>query len=702
VLATLAAFHGLRISLARARDLVGLDRSGTGMVQIREAAIRLGFRANFGKAKAARFEEIPLPAIAHLKGDAGGHYVVIYDIRPNHLTIADPGEGLRSWSRAEFDSRWTGHVLLAAPGPEFRATSASDRPGSLLVRLAWGQRRILMVAVLLGLVVSALSTTQSLFIQLALDRVMPGRNVGLLTYLAVFAISLIVVQGGLSALRGVWLERMARRLEADGQVSLISHLLALPIRFFDIRSIGDLHRRTSDVTAVNASIRSSILEMCSDLLMFIIALTFMFAYDARLTCWVVVQIPVVIAVSFLLQRPLQRVQREVIRIQSQATTCFVDSFSTIRLVKGFGAEEVGQVRLALPWKEFAAAVYRQRLWALAATILIDTPLAIIAIIVLWVGSNAVLDGSLSVGRLVFFSSSLAMLLGPVHRLAWSGVQLQEGYVAAERLVDVFSAPIEQSPDATTRIESCRGDVELEDVRFSYREGYPVLTDVGLHIPAGSTVALVGETGSGKTTLASLIAGFYVAQGGRVSIDGHDMRQIDLASYRQHLGVVLQDNYLLSDTIRANIALGKPDATLEEVIGAARLARADDFVSRLPGQYECQVGDRGVLLSSGQRQRIAIARAFLRDPAIMILDEATNNLDSETESVILDALFSHRRGRTTVVVAHRLSTVMRADLIVVLREGRVVELGTHAALMDARGMYHGLWMHQAPMLTTASG
>jgi ABC-type multidrug transport system fused ATPase/permease subunit len=164
---------------------------------------------------------------------------------------------------------------------------------------------------------------------------------------------------------------------------------------------------------------------------------------------------------------------------------------------------------------------------------------------------------------------------------------------------------------------------------------------------------------------------------------------------------LQDNYLLSDTIRANIALGKPDATLEEVIAAARLARADDFVSRLPGQYECQVGDRGVLLSSGQRQRIAIARAFLRDPAIMILDEATNNLDSETESVILNALFSHRRGRTTVVVAHRLSTVMRADLIVVLREGRVVELGTHAALMEARGMYHGLWMHQAPMLTTAS-
>jgi ABC-type multidrug transport system fused ATPase/permease subunit len=387
---------------------------------------------------------------------------------------------------------------------------------------------------------------------------------------------------------------------------------------------------------------------------------------------------------------LRPIFRERGKIQAELTGRLNETLNGIRVVKAYGTERREQVVFAKGvhrlFRNIASSITGVSLTTSAGTVAIG----LVGLLIIAVGGPAVISGRMTIGDLLMYLLFVGMLAAPVISMASIGTQLSEAIAGLDRIREILGTPTEIDEDARRApLGALRGDVAFDDVWFEYRPGVPVLKDIAFEAPSGSTTALVGSSGSGKSTLVSLVMAFNRPTRGRVLIDGRDLDDIRLADFRARLGVVLQDNFLFDGTVAENISFSRPSATRAEVEAVARLANCDEFVRGFPEGYDTVVGERGVKLSGGQRQRIAIARALLADPAILILDEATSSLDSESESLIQEALVRLRGGRTTFVIAHRLSTIRSADQILVLENGEIVERGTHAELMALRGRYRTL-------------
>jgi len=400
---------------------------------------------------------------------------------------------------------------------------------------------------------------------------------------------------------------------------------------------------------------------------------------------------IVMYFAFKILRPLFR---ERSKINAEISGRLTESFSGVRVVKAYGAEQ----RESLVFSKGVHRLFRNVAKTMTGTSTIGAVsaflLGAIGIAMMWIGGNEVLAGHMTVGSFFSFTLFLGLLVGPAVQIVNIGSQLTEAFAGLERIREIRNeVPENAEEEAREPLPEIVGEVELRDVTFEYKEGHPVLRGVSLVAPPGTVTALVGPSGSGKSTLIGLIAAFHRATTGTILVDGHDLSQVRLADYRGQLGVVFQDNFLFDGTVLENIAYARPHASQEEILRAAHIAHCDAFVERLAEGYDTIVGERGVKLSGGERQRVAIARAILADPRILILDEATSSLDSESEALIQEGLAELMRGRTTFVIAHRLSTIRRADQILVLEQGKIVEHGRHAELLAQGGLYHALYTRQ---------
>jgi ATP-binding cassette subfamily B protein len=426
----------------------------------------------------------------------------------------------------------------------------------------------------------------------------------------------------------------------------------------------------------------------------VLMLVVLWIYDTRLALVATAFVPLLLA-SVMAHHPAAlRLSREAMESVAKLSAHMVEDVSGVETVKSFGAEPVraarGEARLVRLVQDYFAL---QKLGISMNTFAtLATTLA--GIVILWYGGQRVIDGALTIGELMFFYTLLGYLLGPLERLASVNLRIQDALVAVDRLYQVMDSAVEPIGDGkAVRFERVRRSIKLRGVGFKYGCRAAVLKDVDLRIPAGKVVAIVGESGSGKSTLLKLLMRFYDPTAGRILIDRVDLRDFELASLRARIGVVSQEPFIFSGTVRENIALGLPGATLDEVIRAARAAGLDEFIAGLPERFETVIGERGANLSGGQRQRLAIARVLLRKPEILIFDEATSHLDTATERVIQRNLKTALAGKTVILVAHRLSTIKDADYIYVLHQGRVVEKGTHRRLMTLEGRYYSLWRSQ---------
>ncbi|WP_433966601.1 ABC transporter ATP-binding protein [Tunturiibacter gelidiferens] len=491
------------------------------------------------------------------------------------------------------------------------------------------------------------------------------------------------------------LSTTGQRLIADLRIRVQQHISHLPISFFDSNSTGALVTRImSDVEGVQNLVGAGLIDFVGGILTGIIALVILIRISILMT---ILTFCILIVFAWFLKKAFgvtRPIFRERSRISAEVTGRLSESLSGVRVVKGYHAEASegrvfakGAVRLL---QNAASSITARSIMSLCSTIAIG----IVVALIMYLGAKATMTHHLDVGGYVEFTMLLAFLVAPIALLVSVGTQLTETFAGLDRTFEILDEPEEDDElTRTEAVDSIMGDVVFKDVTFSYVPNTPVLHGISFESLPGTVTALVGSSGSGKSTIISLICGFHNAIDGQVLIDGVDLCTIRLSSFRQRLGVVLQETFLFDGTIQENVLFSSPNATEEQLMEACRIARVDEFAERFPERYQTVVGERGVKLSGGQRQRISIARAILADPCILILDEATSSLDSESEALIQSGLNFLMQGRTTFVIAHRLSTIRRADQILVIEQGRIVERGTHESLYQRGARYYELYTRQ---------
>ena len=592
------------------------------------------------------------------------------------------------------------------PAPPKKKISAS-RAWRDAKDLVWARRfrlalglALMLINRLAGLVLPASS-------KYLIDDVVGRGRADLLMPLALVAGAATLVQAttsfALSQVLGVAAQRaiteMRRRVEA--------HVARLPVRFFDSTQSGVLISRImSDAEGIRNLVGTGLVQLTGSVVTAVAALAYLFYLNWLLTLITLVALGAFgggMAVAFKRLRPLFRERG---RINAEVTGRLNETLGGIRVVKTYTAEK----REELVFTRGVHRLYRniaQSVTGVSAMTAFSTVvIGVIGVLMIVFGGRAIIEGTMTLGDFVTYILFTGLMAAPVVQIASIGTQITEAFAGLDRIRELLQTPTEDQEDSLRApLDDVQGEIAFEDVSFEYTPGVPVLKHVTFLAPAGTTTALVGSSGSGKSTLISLVMAFNrpsagpgQASPGRVLIDGRDLATVRLRDYRSRLGVVLQDNFLFDGTIAENIRYGRPAATLEEIRAVSRIAHADEFIEAFEKQYETVVGERGVKLSGGQRQRVAIARAILADPRILVLDEATSSLDSESEALIQDGLRSLRRGRTTFVIAHRLSTIRSADQILVLEHGEIIERGTHDELLALGGRYRTLYDKQYKLET----
>ncbi|MBW3542041.1 MAG: peptidase domain-containing ABC transporter [Planctomycetes bacterium] len=691
-LAMVSKFHGVSLSVGRLRDLASVGREGASFSSLAAAAEQLGYSTRALKLPFDRLRSLELPAIAHWRGF---HYVVVYQVKGDRVTVADPAVGVSRLTREEFEAGWTGRLLSLTPTSTLVQTEPAKTTFRRFLPYLRPHRGLLFEIFLASIILELFQLVSPVFTQIVVDRVLVHQNVHMLNLMLVGMLIVSVFQMVIGLLRDYFSTHLAQKLSLRFSSDLLRQMLRLPLRFFHTRRIGDVMQRFEDNEEIQDVLTGKAISTVLDMMTVVLTIGLMLYYSPPLTAVALFAIPLYAGLTLAFTPALKRNNLEAVEQSAAANSHLIELFKSIGTVKSSAAEDPARWRQENHLVREANVAYRDAALdrGLSGA---STGIDIIArLLLFWYGAHLVIAGELTVGQLVAFQLLVGMALEPVMNLIGLWDELQEAFLSLQRLADVHDFEPEQAQGASAiRLPRLRGAIQLQNVSFRYGlDDENILSGLNLEIDPGTTVALVGRSGSGKTTLVNLLQRFYHPTEGRVLIDGFDLTTADVKSLREQLGVVPQSPEILSGTIRENIALADPEASLERVLFAAKIAGAHDFITGFPMSYDTVIGEAGIRLSGGQMQRIAIARALLNDPRILIFDEATSALDAESEKLIQQNMESMLRDRTALIVAHRLSTVKKADRIVVLDRGMIIEEGTHRELLDRRGLYYYLVSQQ---------
>jgi HlyB family type I secretion system ABC transporter len=693
-LAMVTRAFGRRVSLARIRQLVNTGLDGTSLRSICRAGEELGLAARAVKVSRQHLDALPLPAIVLWRDS---HWVVLTSVGPRRCTFIDPAFGPRTVSREEFDRTWSGYAALFDHTPAFEKAPESGRLLGWMWPLVRPHATLLWQGLALAVIVSVLQMVLPVFTQVIVDRVLVDRDLSLLHLLiAAMGATMVFVVAAL-LLQRYLLSFSAVRIDAASLDFVTRRLLALPMSYFSSRRTGDLQRRLEGIRHARDFLVQNGIAGITAVAQLAATLTLMMVYSPWLTLVFLATAPFYVLLMVMASKRLRPIYLDLEDAFSRYHSYQIDAIKGIETVKAMGGESAFRRLLLHEFLGVARKVFRSDFTVMTYEGAVDAVAFLGAGLFLWAGAYQVLNGSLSIGGLVAFNSLVALSTVPIRNLLVLWDNLQRIHVLLNRLDDVLQHEPEQGHDrsALRPVRALGGQVSLRNLGFRYGgpEAPAILEGLTLDVPPGKFVAIVGRSGSGKTTLAKCMAGLLEPTEGTILYDGLDLKSLNYRDLRRQIGLVLQEAFLFADTIARNIAFGEEEPDMARVMWAAGVASAHEFIERLPLGYDTKIGETGLALSGGQRQRIAIARAVYHRPPILIFDEATSALDTESERAVQHNIDQLLQGRTAFVIAHRLSTVKHADLIVVLERGRLVEQGTHDELMRRRGLYFYLASQQ---------
>jgi subfamily B ATP-binding cassette protein HlyB/CyaB len=690
-LVTLLRFHGVAAEQGQIRHRLGTAKIGA--AEILRCAKDLGLKARAYRTKWSRLAKTPLPAIATLRD---GGFMVIAKAAEDKVLVLSPATSRPAlMTEGELLATWDGGLILMA-----RRAGSPDVTRRFGISWFLGAlhkyRHLLGEVLIASFFLQLFALVSPLFFQLVIDKVLVHRGLTTLEVLVVGLAAMSVFETVLAIQRTYLFAHTTNRIDVELGARLFRHLLALPMAYFQERRVGDSVARVRELENIRNFITSSALTLVIDLFFTFVFIAVMFFYAPLLTWMVLGSLPLYIAISAGAAPLFRRRLDEKFRRGADNQAFLVESVTAIETLKSMAVEPQMQRRWEEQLAGYVAASFRVLSLGNTASQLVQLISKLVTAGILYFGAKLVIAGDLSVGELVAFNILAGRVSTPVLRIAQIWQDFHQARLSVARLGDILNTHAEPTYlPGRTRLPAIRGHIALEHVTFRYRiDGPEVLHDVSFEVPAGQAIGIVGPSGSGKSTVAKLVQRLYVPESGRVVVDGMDLAIADPAWLRRQIGVVLQENVLLNRSVRENIALADPAMPMERVIAAARLAGAHDFILTLSEGYDTIVGERGSTLSGGQRQRIAIARALVADPRILIFDEATSALDYESERIIQRNLKEIAKGRTVLVIAHRLSTVRAMDRIITFEGGRLIEDGTHDALIKAAGRYASLHRLQA--------
>ncbi|WP_298487323.1 ABC transporter ATP-binding protein [uncultured Maribacter sp.] len=562
--------------------------------------------------------------------------------------------------------------------------------------IIWPRRKLVFIGLLLIVISKAASFVAPLSLKYLMDDIIPNKDIEFLKLLVGAVILAITVQAITSFLLTKILSVQAQYLISELRAQVQKKVLSLPIRFFDNAKSGALVSRImSDVEGVRNLIGTGLVQLVGGTITAVVSLILLLRISVSMTLFTIIPLAIFAVVALKAFKVIRPVFRDRGKINAEVKGRLTETLSGVRVIKGFNAEEQENKI----FEEGVEKLFQNVKKSLTATAFMTSAstflLGIATTGIMGIGGYKIMQGDLSLGDFLTFTFLLGLMIAPIVQMSNIGSQLTEALAGLDRTEELMNmTPESDEENRTTLLDTIKGDIVFNNVSFAYEEGKEVIHNINFNVEQGNVVALVGSSGSGKSTIAGLAATFLNPESGTITVDGKDMSKINLNSFRQHLGVVLQDEFLFEGTIRNNILFPRPEATEEELQEAVKAAYVDEFTDRFDDGLETLIGERGVKLSGGQRQRIAIARAILANPRILILDEATSNLDTESEALIQKSLATLTKGRTTFVIAHRLSTIRKANQILVIENGRIAEQGTHDELIKKEGRYYNLFTYQA--------